>query len=96
MPPSTDDPLPDHQPVLTITNAEDEADGEHGEGERIGTISSARFNILSTMDGGGCLSLPLAFQQSVNSLLGPGLLIVVGMITEFCFRLLVASAVYLK
>lgn len=96
LPPSTDDPLPDHQPVLTITNAEDEADGEHGEGERIGTISSARFNILSTMVGGGCLSLPLAFQQSGNSLLGPVLLIVVGMITEFCFRLLVASAVYLK
>lgn len=62
---------------------------------RVGTISSARFNILSTMVGGGCLSLPLAFQQSGNALLGPLVLIVTGLITDFCFRLLVTSAVQL-
>jgi hypothetical protein len=59
---------------------------------RIGTISSARFNILSTMVGGGCLSLPLAFQQSGNALIGPLMLLATGVVTEFCFRNLVASA----
>jgi len=63
---------------------------------RIGTISSARFNILSTMVGGGCLSLPMAFQKSGNALLGPLLLLVTGVITEFCFRTLVASAIVVK
>ena len=63
---------------------------------RVGTIASARFNILSTMVGGGCLSLPLAFQQSGNALMGPIMLIVTGLITDFCFRLLVASAVQLN
>ena len=58
---------------------------------RQGSISSARFNILSTMVGGGCLSLPLAFQQSGNGLVGPLLLILVGCLSDFCFRLLVAS-----
>lgn len=60
---------------------------------RIGTISSARFNILSTMVGGGCLSLPLAFQQSGNALIAPLMLLATGAVTDFCFRLLVASAV---
>ena len=59
---------------------------------RRGTIPSARFNILSTMVGGGCLSLPLAFQQSGNSLIGPLILLVVALITDFCFRLLVDTA----
>lgn len=62
---------------------------------RIGTISSARFNILSTMVGGGCLSLPLAFQQSGNALVGPVMLLVTALITDFCFRLLVGSSVHL-
>lgn len=63
---------------------------------RVGTTASARFNILSTMVGGGCLSLPLAFQQSGNALLGPIVLILTGLMTDFCFRLLVAAAVHLK
>lgn len=97
LPPSTDTTLPDHQPILTITTQAYPQEEENDSGEyREGTIASARFNILSTMVGGGCLSLPLAFQQSGNSLLGPLLLILVGFITDFCFRLLVASAVYLE
>jgi len=100
LPPSTsNETLPDHQPVVTITTATyDNGDEEENDTGvyREGTIASARFNILSTMVGGGCLSLPLAFQQSGNSLLGPLLLIVTGLITDFCFRLLVASAVHLK
>ena len=58
---------------------------------RQGTISSARFNILCTMVGGGCLSLPLAFQSTGNGLLGPVLLILTAVITEFCFRLIVKT-----
>ncbi|CAJ1929022.1 unnamed protein product [Cylindrotheca closterium] len=89
----------DHQPVVTITTATyDNGDEEENDSGvyREGTIASARFNILSTMVGGGCLSLPLAFQQSGNSLLGPLLLVLTALITDFCFRLLVASAVHLK
>jgi amino acid permease len=59
---------------------------------RKGTVSSACFNLLSTMVGGGSLSLPLAFQQAGNGLLAPVILIVVALITDFCFRILVASA----
>jgi amino acid permease len=81
-----------HQ-ILIVNNADEEDD----DGEvRVGSISSARFNILSTMVGGGCLSLPLAFQQSGNALVGPLLLLVIGLITDFCFRLLVASAIKLN
>lgn len=60
--------------------------------EREGTISSARFNILSTMVGGGSLSLPFAFQKAGNALLGPLLIIIVASFSDFCFRLLIASA----
>ena len=58
---------------------------------RQGTISSARFNILCTMVGGGCLSLPMAFQKTGNGLFGPILLVITAFITEFCFRLIVAA-----
>jgi amino acid permease len=59
---------------------------------RKGTIASARFNMLSTMVGGGSLSLPLAFYKSGNGLVGPLMLIVVALLTEFCFRVHVGSA----
>lgn len=62
------------------------------ESERIGTTASARFNILSTMVGGGSLSLPLAFKKSGNALIGPIMLLGTAIVTEFCFRLLVRSA----
>ena len=58
---------------------------------RQGTISSARFNILCTMVGGGVLSLPMAFQKTGNGLFGPFLSVVTAMITEFCFRIIIAS-----
>lgn len=60
--------------------------------ERTGTTSSARFNILATMVGGGSLSLPLAFHKSGNVLMGPILLLVTAVVTEFCFILLIRSA----
>lgn len=61
---------------------------EYGEGEdlRRGTIFSARLNLLSTMVGGGSLSLPLAFNQAGNGFLGPLLLILMAIITEFCLN----------
>ena len=73
----------------------DDDDDSRNNDRRNGTVSSARFNILSTMVGGGCLSLPLAFKQSGNAFIGPVMLIVTGLITDFCFRLLVASANHL-
>lgn len=78
------------EPAIENTNQIDEA--ADGSERRQGTTSSARFNILSTMVGGGSLSLPLAFQKTGNALLGPIFLIVTAAITEFCFRALIASA----
>ena len=74
----------------------DEGDADAEETLRIGSISSARFNILSTMVGGGCLSLPMAFQQAGNALIGPLLLVLTGGMTEFCFRALVTNSVRLQ
>jgi amino acid permease len=90
-PPAAPDDDDDDDEIAILTHEEGDYEFE-GDQVRRGTISSARFNILSTMVGGGCLSLPLAFQQSGNSLLGPLMLIVVAFISDFCFRLLVASA----
>ena len=95
-----------NEDVQTVTLQDDDGEehpmnGENGVGEeeeeeeevveKRGTISSARFNLWSTMVGGGSLSLPLAFQKSGNALMGPLLLIVVAALTDFCFRILVAS-----
>lgn len=61
-------------------------------GQRMGTTASARFNILSTMVGGGSLSLPMAFQKAGNGFMGPLLLLIVAVITNYCFHILVFSA----
>jgi hypothetical protein len=61
-------------------------------GQRMGTTAGARFNILSTMVGGGSLSLPMAFQKAGNGLMGPLLLLIVAVITNYCFHILVYSA----
>ena len=90
--------------ATTIPNGENEEEEEEDvpsvgndahrqqENVRIGSISSARFNILSTMVGGGCLSLPLAFEQSGNALVGPLMLLLTGVITNFCFQRLVQTS----
>jgi amino acid permease len=62
------------------------------EEQRQGTISSARFNIWSTMVGGGSLSLPLAFAKTGNLFLGPLLLISTALLTQFCFGVLLDAA----
>ncbi|MGK3762368.1 MAG: amino acid permease [Bacillariaceae sp.] len=78
-------------------NNDDNNDSDDDDDDiRIGSISSARFNILSTMVGGGCLSLPMAFQQSGNALCGPIMLLITGFITDFCFRSLVATAIHIQ
>jgi len=59
---------------------------------RLGTTSLARFNILSTMVGGGSLSLPFAFAKSGNILVAPLLLFVIAALSEYCFRILVQAA----
>jgi amino acid permease len=58
---------------------------------RQGTILSARFNILCTMVGGGCLSLPMAFRKTGNGLVGPCLLILTAALTDACFRMIIGS-----
>lgn len=88
--------------TIPIMNASGQDDDHTGDGVetsrstasqiREGSISSGRFNILSTMVGGGSLSLPLAFQKTGNGFLAPVLLLIVASMTEFCFRALTASA----
>lgn len=60
---------------------------------RRGTITSARFNILSTMVGGGSLSLPLAFHQAGKMFLGPLLLIFIAYMVKQSIYLLIDAAV---
>ncbi|CAB9503992.1 Putative sodium-coupled neutral amino acid transporter 11 [Seminavis robusta] len=58
---------------------------------RQGTISSARYNVLCTMVGGGCLSLPMAFQKTGNGLFGPCMLLLTAAVTDWCFRMIIAA-----
>ncbi|KAI2492744.1 transmembrane amino acid transporter protein [Fragilaria crotonensis] len=80
----------DHVIDVAITASPDERHAKPA--NRKGTISSACFNLLSTMVGGGSLALPLAFQQAGNGLVAPLVLILTTLITGFIFRILVESA----
>jgi amino acid permease len=82
------DSLPTESTSPSTTEPEDPVDGST---LRQGSISSARFNILCTMVGGGCLSLPMAFQKTGNGFLGPFVLVVTAAITEYCFRIIIAA-----
>lgn len=64
------------------------------ENKRQGTISSARLNLLSSMVGGGCLSLPLAFHQTGNLFLGPLILIVTGILAQQSILFLIKAGTY--
>lgn len=81
--------------ILATSSATTEATADpavvDGSNLRQGTISSARFNILCTMVGGGCLSLPMAFQKAGNGLFAPFFLVLTAAITEYCFRIIVAA-----
>lgn len=86
-----------YQPVSNGINGDcdghaDDRSGHVDESdERQGSIMSARLNILSTMVGGGSLSLPMAFHKSGNAFMGPLFIILVAASAEFCFRVLIAS-----
>lgn len=69
-------------------------DNEGNENKRQGTISSARFNLLSSMVGGGSLSLPLAFHQTGNLLVAPILLLVTSVLAQQSIIFLVKAGVY--
>ncbi|KAL3798365.1 hypothetical protein HJC23_005018 [Cyclotella cryptica] len=66
----------------------------NNENQRQGTISSARFNLLSSMVGGGSLSLPLAFHQTGNLLVAPLLLLVTAAIAQQSIIFLVKAGIY--
>ena len=76
--------------TATDDHMDDQSIGDESD-ERKGTIMSARLNILSTMVGGGSLSLPMAFHKSGNAFMGPLFIILVAASAEFCFRVLIAS-----
>jgi amino acid permease len=81
-------------PTTTSMSPPDTAtdnDNDQQQQLRTGTISSARFNILCTMVGGGCLSLPMGFQKTGNALLAPCFLALTAALTDACFRMIVAS-----
>ena len=94
---STMDDALSEDPLFQEDN-EEGGEEEQGYGEemtgqiRTGTTASARFNLLSTMVGGGTLSLPYAFAKAGNALTGPILLLVTAAIAEFSFRILVHTA----
>jgi amino acid permease len=62
------------------------------ESKREGTLTSARFNILSTMVGGGSLSLPLAFYQAGNVLTAPLLLVAIAFLAQCSIHFLVQAS----
>ena len=58
---------------------------------RQGTIVSAVLNILSTMVGGGSLSLPLAFAQAGIGLVSPVTLVCISIMSYLCMAFLAES-----
>lgn len=78
------------------TNDENGNNNNNGNGNddniRTGTLSSACFNILSTMVGGGSLSLPLAFHQAGNGFTAPFLLLVTAYLVKASIHFLIDAA----
>ena len=58
---------------------------------REGTLMSARMNLLTSMVGGGSLSLPLAFHQAGNAVIAPISMIVIAVSMEASIQCLIAS-----
>ena len=78
-------------PEESQDNTNDSQNDSVDDNLRKGTISSARFNILSTMVGGGSLSIPLAFHQGGNVFLAPLLLLLVAGLVEYSIYFLVQA-----
>jgi len=64
------------------------------ENHRQGTISSARFNLLSSMVGGGSLSLPLAFHQTGNMFMAPVILVISSVVAQQSIYFLTKAGTY--
>ena len=75
-------------------NCQNDGGNENDNNKRQGTISSARFNLLSSMVGGGSLSLPLAFHQTGNLFVAPILLVLTSILAQQSILFLVKSGVY--
>lgn len=80
--------------AIDQNNTSNETNNDRDENKRQGTISSARFNLLSSMVGGGSLSLPLAFHQTGNLLMAPILLVVTSILAQQSILFLVKAGVY--
>lgn len=83
----------------TELDAEMEINSERGESKgqvkseaRNGTLTSAKFNILSTMVGGGSLSLPLAFHQAGSGFLAPLLLALIATLVYYSIHFLICAS----
>uniref|UniRef100_A0A7S2H3F0 Amino acid transporter transmembrane domain-containing protein n=1 Tax=Helicotheca tamesis TaxID=374047 RepID=A0A7S2H3F0_9STRA len=80
-------------PSTTNTSSSEPEENNDGDNNtRQGTIMSARWNLLSSMVGGGTLSLPLAFRQMGIAFLGPLLLILVALCVQFTIIFLIKAA----
>ena len=81
--------------TITTTQRGDVDDITTNDGsQRQGTISSARLNLLSSMVGGGSLSLPLAFHQTGNMFMAPLLLFLTGAIAQQSIMYLIKAGIY--
>ena len=70
------------------------ASNYENDNKRQGTISSARFNLLSSMVGGGSLSLPLAFHQTGNLFMAPIILIITSILAQQSILFLIKAGLY--
>ena len=86
-------PNPNGRPRTTLENTIN-SNVTNDESQRQGTISSARFNLLSSMVGGGSLSLPLAFHQTGNMFIAPLLLMATGAIAQQSIIFLIKAGIY--
>jgi len=75
-----------------VEEEEEEAIEEDTSNLRKGTMTSAKFNILSSMVGGGSLSLPLAFYQLGNAFVAPLVLITVAILVQYSITFLLQAA----
>jgi amino acid permease len=79
---------------IIIMQRNNSINADQDENRRQGTISSARLNLLSSMVGGGSLSLPLAFRQTGNMFIAPILLIITSVVAQQSIYFLIKAGIY--
>lgn len=77
--------------VSTLSDSAMDDDDYYDEDVRQGTLMSARMNLLTSMVGGGSLSLPLAYHQMGNICMAPLTMIVIAAGMECSLRCLIIS-----